>query len=78
MLYIFYLQMPQRQRFPCTICEKSYCQKGKLYEDLYTLHTDYFTSKKQLLSTQQQAYQSILSYFLLLFRLRHSDMLGEF
>ena len=46
MLYIFYLQMPQQQRFRCTICEKSYCQKGKLYEDLYTLHTDYFTSKK--------------------------------
>ena len=46
MLYIFYLKMPQQQRFPCTICEKSYCQKGKLYEDLYTLHTDYFTSKK--------------------------------
>ena len=46
MLYIFYLQMLQRQRFPYTICEKSYYQKGKLYEDLYTLHTDYFTFKK--------------------------------
>ena len=28
-----------------------------LYEELYTLHTDYFASKKQLLSTQQQASQ---------------------
>ena len=44
--YILYLQVSQRQRFPCTTCEKSYCQKGILYEDLYTLHTDYFTSKK--------------------------------
>ena len=36
MLYIFYL--PQRQRFPCTICEKSYCQKGKLYFHVKTSH----------------------------------------
>ena len=28
-IYIF-LQMPQRQRFACTFCDKSYCQKGKL------------------------------------------------
>ena len=26
----FYLQMPQRQRFSCTFCDKSYCQRGKL------------------------------------------------
>ena len=38
MLYIFYLQMPQRQRFPCTICEKSYCQKGKLNFHVKTSH----------------------------------------
>ena len=29
LVYIF-LQMPQRQRFSCTFCDKSYCQKGKL------------------------------------------------
>ena len=33
---------------------------------------------KQLLSTQQHAYQSFLSYFLLLFHLRHFGMLGKF
>ena len=33
---------------------------------------------KQLLSTQQHAYKSCFSYFLLLFRLRHRGMLGEF
>ena len=33
---------------------------------------------KQLLGTQKQAYPSFLSYFLILFRLRHSDTLGEF
>ena len=38
MLYIFYLQMPQRQRFPCTICEKSYSQKGKLNFHVKTSH----------------------------------------
>ena len=26
----FYLQIPQRQRFSCTFCDKSYFQKGKL------------------------------------------------
>ena len=33
---------------------------------------------KQLLSTQQHAYQSYLSYFLLIFRLGHCGMLCEF
>ena len=31
---------------------------------------------KQLLITQQQAYQSFLSHFLLSFRLRHSGVIG--
>ena len=30
--------MPQQQRFPCTICEKSYCQKGKLNFHVKTSH----------------------------------------
>ena len=30
LVYIFSLQMPQRQRSSCTFCDKSYCQKGKL------------------------------------------------
>ena len=32
----------------------------------------------QLLSTQQHAYQSFLSYFLVLFRLQFCGILGEF
>ena len=29
-LLLFGFIMPQRQRFSCTFCDKSYCQKGKL------------------------------------------------
>ena len=49
-----------------------------LYEQ-YTHHTQAsLRPNTQYLSAQQYAYQSFLSYFLILFRLRPSGMLGEF
>ena len=49
-----------------------------LYEQFIHYTKINLRPNKQLLSTQQQAYQSFFSYFLLWFCLRPSAMLGEF
>ena len=49
-----------------------------LFEQFIHLTQNNLHPNKQLLSTQQHAYQSYLSYFLLRFRLRHCGMLCGF
>ena len=49
-----------------------------LYGQFIHLTQITFRPNIQLLSTQQHAYQSFLSYFLVLFRLQYCDILGEF
>ena len=49
-----------------------------LYEQFIHLRRIYLSPNIQFLSTQQHAYQSLFGYFLVLFRLRHCDILGEF
>ena len=44
---------------------------------IYTSHTDHFTPLNTALSTQQHAYQSFFSYFLVLFRLQYCGILGD-
>ena len=46
---------------------------------IYTSHTDHFAPQHTaFLSTQQHAYRSFLSYFLVVFRLQYCGILGEF
>ena len=49
-----------------------------LYEQVIDLKPINSRPKIQFLSTQQHAYQSFFGYFLVLFRLRPCDTLGEF
>ena len=48
-----------------------------LYEQFIQITQTTLRANKQLLSTQQHAYQSFLSYFLVLFRLQYCDTLAE-
>ena len=45
---------------------------------IYISQTDHFSPQHTVLSTQQHAYQSFLSHFLVLFRLQYCGILGEF
>ena len=48
-----------------------------LYEQFIHLRQIILRPNTQLLSTRQHAYQSFLSYFLVLYRLQYCDTLGE-
>ena len=57
----------------------SFCQGAILfYEQFIHLTQINLRPNKQFLSTQQHAFHSFLSYFLVLFRLQYYGILGEY